>query len=219
MSKLYLNTLAAAFLFEFEMKGQISDGKYENSRPYSHWMWVQGVDVLVDPNGELKCERNSRKKYTLNEWTGYISRALSGQDLSTKWAIRALQYSRLGMALQATNKVEDLDHLFDIFSNGPGEAIAEALPARKEDAQEPLVDIANKAIDDYMALNQKVIDKHKDDPQYNISWAEARISSSEECRKYITEDFIEAFYKWNGKTKPFTTAHNELKKAVNNIVY
>ena len=36
-TKLYLNNLTQKFLFEHELSGQISDGMWENARPYDHW--------------------------------------------------------------------------------------------------------------------------------------------------------------------------------------
>jgi hypothetical protein len=37
MSTLRFRTLSQAVLFEKELQGQLSDGQWENSRPYDHW--------------------------------------------------------------------------------------------------------------------------------------------------------------------------------------
>ena len=37
-------------LFMVELRGQISDGAWENSRPYEHWRYWTGIEVGVDPS-------------------------------------------------------------------------------------------------------------------------------------------------------------------------
>lgn len=38
-------------LWDVELSGQISDGRWENSRPYDHWeYWHRDVEVVVDPD-------------------------------------------------------------------------------------------------------------------------------------------------------------------------
>lgn len=38
-------------LFEREIQGQLSDGQWENARPYNHWMeWCRDLKVIVDPD-------------------------------------------------------------------------------------------------------------------------------------------------------------------------
>jgi len=50
---MYFNTYSAFLLFKMALSGQISDGKYENSKPSWHWRWLQRLDYVVDPNHEV----------------------------------------------------------------------------------------------------------------------------------------------------------------------
>lgn len=42
-----LKTAAAASLFQHEIKGQMSDGRWENTRPYDHWRWWSNLNVVA----------------------------------------------------------------------------------------------------------------------------------------------------------------------------
>lgn len=101
-NKLYFNTLAAALLYKWELTGQISDGKYENSRPYDHWKWICDTKVIVDPNGLNYAERFLQKKYTLQEWSGYM------KDGRNDWAWRCANYVRFGACFESTQENYDL---------------------------------------------------------------------------------------------------------------
>lgn len=47
---LRVRNLAQKVLWEEELSGQISDGRWENSKPYDHWeYWHRNVEVIVDP--------------------------------------------------------------------------------------------------------------------------------------------------------------------------
>lgn len=46
---LRLRNVEQKVLWDFELSGQISDGRWENSRPYDHWeVWCR-AEVVVDP--------------------------------------------------------------------------------------------------------------------------------------------------------------------------
>ena len=47
LTTLHFESVAAAFLYKFELSGQISDGKYENSRPSNHWIWITNTKIVV----------------------------------------------------------------------------------------------------------------------------------------------------------------------------
>lgn len=92
-------------LYYMEMEGQISDGKYENSRPYDHWKWVCDVNnMIVDGKSGIESTigSNSRfwyafsKKYNLNEWFGYISKWRKNNDSDYRWATRIIAYGKFG---------------------------------------------------------------------------------------------------------------------------
>lgn len=102
MNRLHFTTVAAALLYNWELFGQISDGKYENSRPYDHWQWITDCDVIIDPNGLNYAERFLRKKYTLSEWSGYM------KDGENDWAWRCANYVRFGACFEDTQENYDL---------------------------------------------------------------------------------------------------------------
>lgn len=62
--KIFLPTLTAAALFEHELLGQFSDGKWENSTPHDHWKAWQALEVVVDVGCTPRVEGgfNFRKK-------------------------------------------------------------------------------------------------------------------------------------------------------------
>ena len=105
---IHFENASAMCLYCFEMEGQISDGKYENSRPYDHWRWVTRVtDMIVDGNKGLEgdgvysrgMQRGETfvKKYNLNEWfTQYIKRWRKKNDAENIWATRIIAYGKLG---------------------------------------------------------------------------------------------------------------------------
>ena len=45
--KLYFKTLSSALLYEWEISGQISDGKYENAQPFGHWRWINDTEKII----------------------------------------------------------------------------------------------------------------------------------------------------------------------------
>lgn len=69
--KLIVGSVAQRLIFLFEMKGQISDGTWENAKPNDHWMvWCNlGIkDVLMAKPGE-EPHRNfyARRNYKFND--------------------------------------------------------------------------------------------------------------------------------------------------------
>lgn len=53
MATLFLRTIEQVALFKLELAGQISDGHWENSRPYDHWQVWCRAKVRVAPIGLL----------------------------------------------------------------------------------------------------------------------------------------------------------------------
>lgn len=120
---LYFNNLSSALLYRFELEGQISDGKYENSRPYNHWRWVTDVKIVVDTKHRPMCSEGRRwfltsKKYNLNEWPGLWKKGHN-------WAFRAMQYIRLGKVFESTqenyNKLANVYEIRSAVSDFPVE--------------------------------------------------------------------------------------------------
>lgn len=119
-NKLYFNTLAAALLYDWELSGQISDGKYENSRPYDHWRWVIDAEIIVDPNGLNYTTRMIRKTYNLNEWVKYMN----GTET---WAWRCAQFVRFGNCFESTQ--ENYDLISQYVSRSAVERLKESYPS------------------------------------------------------------------------------------------
>lgn len=81
------NEAAVLYLAEFE--GQISDGKYENRKPSSHWHWVSKVKIAIDPEnigykGELH-----KIKYSFKEWIKYLK---TGKPDDYAWVDRCKSF-------------------------------------------------------------------------------------------------------------------------------
>ena len=105
---IHFENASAMCLYCLEMEGQISDGKYENSRPYDHWRWVTRVtDMIVDGNKGLEgdgvysrgMQRGETfvKKYNLNEWfTQYIKRWRKKNDAENIQSTIIIAYGKLG---------------------------------------------------------------------------------------------------------------------------
>ena len=95
---IHFKNASALCLYYMEMEGQISDGKYENSRPYDHWKWIGDVDKMV-VDGTIGIEAvggNSRfwlassKNYNLREWPGYINKWRKRKNLINDWQTELL---------------------------------------------------------------------------------------------------------------------------------
>lgn len=53
---IYLTTASAAAIFEQEVKGQLSDGMWENAAPEDHWEFWSGLEVKRGLEGEDRVE-------------------------------------------------------------------------------------------------------------------------------------------------------------------
>jgi hypothetical protein len=98
---LHFKNLSALLMFFCEMRGQISDGKYENSSPKDHWEWISRALFTVD--GEEFYTGSSRyrrptKKYNLREWITPIKATLAAG--SKNWEIRLYDYGKMGKCLE-----------------------------------------------------------------------------------------------------------------------
>lgn len=49
MSYLWVRNVAQQTIFELELKGQLSDGNWENTRPHDHWIAWNHAEVVVNP--------------------------------------------------------------------------------------------------------------------------------------------------------------------------
>lgn len=93
---LHFSSGAALFMFDAEMKGQISDGKYENSRPFGHYKWVGSTQYTIDGN-EYHSNFGHEKQYNLNEWVRAVKSILktgTTSDGQYDFAIRLYYYGK-----------------------------------------------------------------------------------------------------------------------------
>lgn len=113
----YMNfaNMATAAIFKMEMEGQISDGKYENTRPQNHWHWVTKKYEYHINEDDLGGDYPYRRlwSYNLREWVGYIKKADNGET-SWEWARRVIYYAQFANVLSEndlTTMMEEADYL------------------------------------------------------------------------------------------------------------
>ena len=56
---LHFSNISALLMYYLEMRGQISDGKYENSSPKDHWEWISRSFFIVDGNEDKNAVLNT----------------------------------------------------------------------------------------------------------------------------------------------------------------
>lgn len=109
LTTLHFKSPAAAMLYKSEFEGQISDGKYENSRPYNHWEWITNTKLVYD--GVAGYEgRLHRKIYSFKDFMRNALKAYNGKNISDDyaWAIRDIYYICLGKLIDK-NDVNNLE--------------------------------------------------------------------------------------------------------------
>lgn len=95
-----LPTASAAALWTFELKGQLSDGYWENSRPHDHWrFWSKLTPVVSEELGYRSNETPERDNYNFLALKKYIQdrmlkigRMAQVAPLTEAEAIRAAEY-------------------------------------------------------------------------------------------------------------------------------
>lgn len=95
MNTLRVRNEAQAILFEEELKGQLSDGMWENTTPHDHWIVWCDAEVVVDP---LNVGRNF--------WARKTSYRLDHPML-----LEVVGDRMIGEVIRRTNKPYDLAHL------------------------------------------------------------------------------------------------------------
>lgn len=94
--KIYFPTVAAALIYEFELSGQISDGYWENARPYDHWQWIGHTEPIVDKDKCGYTGFHHRKTYSTDWLRRYVKKALKNQAGDYDWTIRVFNYAKFG---------------------------------------------------------------------------------------------------------------------------
>lgn len=197
---IHFKNASAMCLYSMEMEGQISDGKYENSRPFNHWKWIGDVETaIVDGTmGIAAVSHNSRfwgeassKKYNLREWSGYINKWRKKNDSDYLWATRIIAFGKFGRIysdltwekLQSLGEVriflEDLQGLIEKGETNP----------------------------------EKLFNTITDFRTY--SWREKYY---EQCNEFITLDFVKKFLELKYDLKEVKEDVNSMEMSINNDI-
>lgn len=102
-----LPTASAAALWTFELKGQLSDGYWENSRPHDHWrFWSKLTPVVSEELGYRSNETPERNNYNflalkkcIQDRMLKIGRMAQVAPLTDAEALRAAEYMPLTLSL------------------------------------------------------------------------------------------------------------------------
>ena len=103
--KIHVANIAQKALLECELQGQISDGHWENSRPYNHWINWCRAKVFVAP-----------EDLGLNFWPMRFYDFLS-EELLKVVRTRMILYVRLAQKLSSEEQVKVAEHFFETISH------------------------------------------------------------------------------------------------------
>lgn len=121
--KIYFPNMASYLIYEFELSGQISDGKWENSRPYDHWKWVCHTEPKIDKNKIGYEGPIHRMKYSTKWLHDYVKKAMAGNSGDYQWTIRVFKYAKFGSVL-ANNQLKNIkDNVRIIIESLPDEPV------------------------------------------------------------------------------------------------
>ena len=116
---LFLENVAQAAIFAFEISGQLSDGHWENARPYNHWDWICNLRFNINENNELGYKGPQHKNYMVYK---FLNMLVSGKE-GYEWGIRVYQAAKL--ATVYPDMENNLENSYIGY-------IAEGLPETKE---------------------------------------------------------------------------------------
>lgn len=104
MTKLYLANAVQVAIFECEIKGQLSDGHWENARPINHWKFWYGATAVVAEDPSLVGR---------DFWVKRDSYSLTSPELLDVVAGRMIAYARFTLLGYGVKQAEFLaDTLF-----------------------------------------------------------------------------------------------------------
>ena len=180
---IHFKNASAMCLYYMEMEGQISDGKYENSRPCNHWKWVCDVNnMIVDGKSGIESTigGNSRfwlagsKKYNLREWFGYINKWRKNNDSDYRWATRIIAFGKFGQIYPELT-YETLRSLYEM------RILLEELQIKYEMGEKDPEVLFNKVTD--------------------FSTCTWRQKYYDACKEYFTPEFVKKFVELNYDVK------------------
>lgn len=174
---LHFASVEALALYKWEFKGQISDGKYENSRPTWHWEWIRNTECKVD--GKEYFEGQIHKvKYNFADFVGY---AFSNND-KYYWAKRLIAYVAATKAYTdkdfANNNIE-----YDRYLIEPAyDALIENPDITYDEFVDGLADYKKRYLTNSVRFDEKVFDTIKDNMNISKSDLEEFVKS---CQRTI----------------------------------
>lgn len=125
--KIYFPTLGAFAIYVCELLGQVSDGYWENSKPYNHWKWIMNTEPEIVDGKEGYTGPMHSRKYSTDWLRKYVKKALKSNAGDYNWTIRVFKYGKLGN-VTPENMLEDIAYKYDAWRS-----IAENLPDEKID--------------------------------------------------------------------------------------
>ena len=198
---LHFENASAMCLYNWEMSGQLSDGKYENSRPFDHWKWIcEIVNMIVD--GKKGIEGHSwnrgmyqfgkyRKKYNLNEWFSKYIKGWRKDGIDRyMWATRIIAYGKFGKIYPELT--------YEQMSNIHGvEILLESLQMQIEQGEKNPEVLFNKVTD--------------------FSTCQWREEYYNRCKDYFTKEFVKKFVELNYDIKECKVDVKSMEDSINSI--
>jgi len=83
MNKIHFPNNASACLFASEIIGQLSDGYFENTRPYDHWEFWAHAEIVVDGNAYTE-GTPKKSNYNLSPLRRYVKEEMKNAIRFTK---------------------------------------------------------------------------------------------------------------------------------------
>ena len=132
-AKMYFENVSSFLIYKLEVEGQISDGYWENSRPYSHWKWTGYTEEIIGgKDGEYGYTGpKHQKKYDLEWIRKNVKKALKGTAGDYDWIIRVFNYAKFASLLSEKQARDLIYEARSIIEDLPQEKVTkEELKAR-----------------------------------------------------------------------------------------
>ena len=204
---LNFSNLRSALLYKYELEGQISDGKYENARPYDHWKWVNDAEIRIDANAPEGTSRYIRKTYNLNEWFKYM------HDGKNSWACRIMSFARFGLMFETKPELWDA-----LIQHAAGVALA--LPDVTYDGEKLTHEVLDAAFEKEIKRNSDSIQSalsREDNERVRkyIDSLNAVIAALRTVQAAVTDEMIERYNDPTYTERDLKRDHESMKRTVN----
>lgn len=120
---MYLPTVSAAAIFENEIKGQLSDGAWENARPYDHWkIWSDIKCKIGSPKTIFINNRPIKTSYNLHSLIQYVDdRMIATGKLATNFSIEEINTEKFktlcSIAEYGIHSIEKINYVKSKFES------------------------------------------------------------------------------------------------------